>query len=154
MGSIPAVCTPHWHLCCPRSHHRWCPKCHWYTPPLVQFCYRGIQIFEYHLMYTNLRGEQIFAKYMFTFRDILVVYLNTGSQHCKLVSKRVQSVSSLAKMLHLYGSGTEKDSMEAVASHKKHHCMNLHLCKENQIGFTVCKTIPWKIFHMKFLYLM
>ena len=27
MGSIPAVCTLHWHLCCPRSHHRWCPKC-------------------------------------------------------------------------------------------------------------------------------
>ena len=34
MGSIPVVCTPHWHLCCPRSHHRWCPKCRWYIPPL------------------------------------------------------------------------------------------------------------------------
>ena len=34
MGSIPVVCTLHWHLCCPRSHHRWCPKCHWYIPPL------------------------------------------------------------------------------------------------------------------------
>ena len=34
MARIPVVCTPHWHLCCPRSHHRWFPKCRWYTPPL------------------------------------------------------------------------------------------------------------------------
>ena len=30
--SIPAVCTPHWHLCCPRSHHRWCPNHRSHTP--------------------------------------------------------------------------------------------------------------------------
>ena len=38
MGSIPAVCTPHWHLCCPRNHHRWCPKCRWHKPPLFHTC--------------------------------------------------------------------------------------------------------------------
>ena len=38
MGSIPVVCTLHWHLCCPRSHHRWCPKCRWYTPPPFRTC--------------------------------------------------------------------------------------------------------------------
>ena len=41
--SIPAVCTPHWHLCCPRSHHRWCPNCHWHTFPLFQMAWSNCQ---------------------------------------------------------------------------------------------------------------
>ena len=36
IGNILAVCTPHLHHCCPISHHRWFPKCHWYTPPPFQ----------------------------------------------------------------------------------------------------------------------
>ena len=46
MVSIPAVCTPHWHLCCPRSHHRWCPKYHSHTPPPFLFVHLHYQRVE------------------------------------------------------------------------------------------------------------
>ena len=41
-------------------------------------------------------------------------------------------MNSLEKTLHLYCNGTVKDSMEVMASHKRHCCRNLHLYNENQ----------------------
>ena len=45
-------------------------------------------------------------------------------------------MNSLAKTLHLYGNGTEKDSTEVMASHKRHCCKYLHLCNEKQFHIT------------------
>ena len=132
MGSIPAVCTPHWHLCCPRNHRRWCPKCHWHTTPLFQACYRRIQIAEFHQMCKTLENEVNFVHYMFTCRDAVwqYTYLNTWFQHWKLVSRRLELVNIQSEMLHLHHSETEQGSMEAVVSHKRYSYMKLHLCKK------------------------
>ena len=46
MASIPAVCTPHWHLCCPRSHHRWFPKHHFYILPPSHTCFHQTEILK------------------------------------------------------------------------------------------------------------
>ena len=132
MGSIPAVCTPHWHLCCPRNYRRWCPKCHWHTTPLFQACYRRIQIAEFHQMCKTLEIEVNFVHYMFTCRDAVwwYTYLNTWSQHWKLVSRRLELVNIQSEMLHLRHSETEQGSMEVVVSHKRYSYMKLHLCKK------------------------
>ena len=68
-------------------------------------------------------------------------------------------MSSQVKMLHLYGSTTDKDSMEAVASHKRHLHMNLHLYKRiNFIMYSYTEQIieedGYRKTQLIFLYLM
>ena len=46
MGRIPVVCRPHWHLCCPRSHHRWFPKRHFYILPPSHTCFHQTEILK------------------------------------------------------------------------------------------------------------